>query len=123
MLRLFIRNSIIQDNKDCFKGVFKRCAKLFNYAYFSYFFSSSTVNLSLSLQDKQIVQQGYYTVRGTAQYLLTCYTRLQTQHRAVRRRHCVGGGAPVNFGRRRRRAAGPKKSAAGAARPAKNIFF
>src|SRR6218665_3154758 len=24
--------------------------------------------------------------------------------RAVRRRHCVGGGAPVNFGRRRRRA-------------------
>src|SRR6218665_2756220 len=36
--------------------------------------------------------------------------------RAVRRRHCVGGGAPVNFGRRRRRAAGPKKSAAAAAR-------
>ena len=32
--------------------------------------------------------------------------------RAVRRRHCVGGGASVNFGRRRRRAAGPKKSAA-----------
>jgi len=32
--------------------------------------------------------------------------------RAVRRRHCVGGGAPFNFGRRRRRAAGPKKSAA-----------
>jgi len=30
--------------------------------------------------------------------------------RAVRRRHCVGGVAPVNFGRRRR-AAGPKKSA------------
>jgi len=26
--------------------------------------------------------------------------------RAMRRRHCVGGGAPVNFGRRRR-AAGP----------------
>src|SRR6218665_3400899 len=26
--------------------------------------------------------------------------------RAVRRRHCVGGGAPVNFGRRRRRGAG-----------------
>src|SRR6218665_3320388 len=35
--------------------------------------------------------------------------------RAVRRRHCVGGGAPVNFGRRGRRAAGPKKSAAAAA--------
>src|SRR6218665_1323547 len=34
--------------------------------------------------------------------------------RAVRRRHCVGGGAPVNFGRRRR-AAGPQKSAAAAA--------
>jgi len=34
----------------------------------------------------------------------------------VRRRHCVGGGAPVNFGRRRRRAAGPKKSAAAARR-------
>src|SRR6218665_1590650 len=33
--------------------------------------------------------------------------------RAVRRRHCVGGGAPVNFGRRRRRAARPKKTAAG----------
>ena len=29
-------------------------------------------------------------------------------HRAVRRRHCVGGGAPVNFG--------PKKSAAAARR-------
>src|SRR6218665_533283 len=37
--------------------------------------------------------------------------------RAVRRRHCVGGGAPVNFGRRRRRAAGPKKSAAAGAAP------
>jgi len=32
----------------------------------------------------------------------------------VRRRHCVGGGAPVNFGRRRR--AGPKKSTVAAAR-------
>ena len=32
--------------------------------------------------------------------------------RAVRRRHCVGGGAPVNFGRRWRPATGPKKSAA-----------
>src|SRR6218665_2495129 len=31
--------------------------------------------------------------------------------RAVRRLHCVGGCAPVNFGRRRR-AAGPQKSAA-----------
>ena len=41
--------------------------------------------------------------------------------RAVRRRHCVGGGALVNFGRRRR-AAGPKKSAA-AARPGKTVFF
>src|SRR6218665_1166068 len=40
--------------------------------------------------------------------------------RAVRRRHCVGGGAPVNFGGRRRRAAGPKKSAAWTAQ---NIFF
>jgi len=30
--------------------------------------------------------------------------------RALRRRHCVGGGAPVNFGRRR--AADPKTSAA-----------
>ena len=28
--------------------------------------------------------------------------------RAVRRRHYVGGSAPVNFGRRRRHAAGPK---------------
>jgi len=26
--------------------------------------------------------------------------------RALRRRHCVGGGAPVNFGRRRRGAGG-----------------
>ena len=33
----------------------------------------------------------------------------------MRRRHFVGGGAPVNFGRRRRRAVGPKKSAAAAA--------
>ena len=33
--------------------------------------------------------------------------------RAVRRRHGVGGGAPVNFGRRR---AGPKRSAAAARR-------
>jgi len=29
-------------------------------------------------------------------------------HRAVRRRNCVGGAAPVNFGRRRR-VAGPRK--------------
>src|SRR6218665_3862944 len=36
--------------------------------------------------------------------------------RAVRRRHCVGGDAPVNFGRRRRRPpAGPKESTAAAA--------
>jgi len=32
----------------------------------------------------------------------------------VYRRHCVGGGAPVNFGRQRRCAASPKKSAAAA---------
>jgi len=36
--------------------------------------------------------------------------------RAVRRRHCVGGAAPVNFGRR-------KKIGGGAALAAKNIFF
>src|SRR6218665_3127117 len=45
--------------------------------------------------------------------------------RAGRRLHWVGGGAPVNFGRRRR-AAGPKKSAAarrGAELAAKNSFF
>jgi len=48
------------------------------------------------------------------------YKKLICSGRAVRRRHCVGGGgAPVNFGRRRRRAAGPKKSAAAA----KNSFF
>src|SRR6218665_2670118 len=35
------------------------------------------------------------------------------QSRAVRRRHGVGGGASVNFGRRQRRAAGPHKKAAG----------
>src|SRR6218665_2211841 len=40
------------------------------------------------------------------------------QSSAVRRRHCVGGSARVNFGRRQRRrgGAGPKKSAAFAAR-------
>src|SRR6218665_3918735 len=43
--------------------------------------------------------------------------------RAVRRRHYVGGGAPVNFGRRRRRAAGPKKSAAAARRGRPKHFF
>jgi len=37
----------------------------------------------------------------------------------VRRRYFVGGGAPVNFGRRRQRAAGLKKSAGLAA----NHFF
>src|SRR6218665_1085248 len=36
---------------------------------------------------------------------------LGLRSRAVRRRHGVRGGAPVNFGRRRRRAAGPKNSA------------
>src|SRR6218665_4169934 len=41
---------------------------------------------------------------------------LPALYRAVRRRHCVGGGAPVNFGRRRRRDAGPKKTADAAAR-------
>ena len=30
------------------------------------------------------------------------YVRLHVDNRAVRRRHSVGGGAPVNFGRRRR---------------------
>ena len=46
------------------------------------------------------------------------------QSSAVRRRHCVGGSAPVNFGRRRRGAAGPKKSAAFAVRlsRSKNVF-
>src|SRR6218665_1883624 len=39
-------------------------------------------------------------------------TGSRVQTRAVRRRHCVGGGAPVTFGGRRRRAAGPTKSAA-----------
>src|SRR6218665_3806468 len=44
--------------------------------------------------------------------------------RAERRRHCVGGGAPVNFSRRQRRAAGPNKSAAQAARRGRpNKFF
>src|SRR6218665_2362941 len=45
--------------------------------------------------------------------------------RAVRRRHCVGGGAPVNFGRRRR-APRPQKTAGGArggGGGAKKIFF
>src|SRR6218665_586513 len=37
-------------------------------------------------------------------------------YKAVCRRHCVGGGAPVNFGRRRRRAAGPKNGSGGGAR-------
>src|SRR6218665_4155048 len=41
---------------------------------------------------------------------------IEVLHRAVRRRHCAGGGARVNFGRRRRRPAGSKKSAAAAAR-------
>src|SRR6218665_246084 len=47
--------------------------------------------------------------------------------RAVRRRHCVGGGAPVNFGRRRRRGARRQKKAAGGGAAggwaAKNSFF
>ena len=34
-----------------------------------------------------------------------------TRHKAVRRLHSVGGGAPVNFCRRRRSAAGPKRAA------------
>src|SRR6218665_620494 len=34
-----------------------------------------------------------------------------TRHKAVRRLHSVGGGAPVNFCRPRRRAAGPKRAA------------
>ena len=46
---------------------------------------------------------------------------LDTGIRAVRRRHCVGGGAPVNFGRRRRR--GPKKSAAAARRGRPKTYF
>ena len=45
--------------------------------------------------------------------MYTCgHVDMDTGYRAVRRRHCVGGFAPVNFGRRRRGAAGPKKSAA-----------
>src|SRR6218665_2694896 len=38
------------------------------------------------------------------------YLPLASRPRAVRRRHCVGGGAPVNFGRRRRGAAWGTKS-------------
>src|SRR6218665_2706740 len=41
--------------------------------------------------------------------------------RAERRRHCVGGGAPVNFSRRRR-AAGPNKSAAARRGRKKTVF-
>src|SRR6218665_130605 len=48
--------------------------------------------------------------------------RLTLHTRPVRRRHCVGGGAPVNFGRRRR-ASGPKESTAAAARRRPNIFL
>src|SRR6218665_1069615 len=46
----------------------------------------------------------------------------QNQRLAVRRRHCVGCGAPLNFGRRRC-AAGPKKLAAATARRWSKIFF
>src|SRR6218665_1589743 len=49
--------------------------------------------------------------------------RLLVWNRAARRRHCVGGGAPVNFGRRRRRAAGPKKSAAARRGRPKHFFL
>src|SRR6218665_346629 len=52
--------------------------------------------------------------------LQKCLPDTRGYNRAVRRGHCVGGGAPVNFGRRRR-AAGPKKSAE--ARLLANIFF
>src|SRR6218665_2073130 len=58
---------------------------------------------------------------GEAYKSRTRVVALATSCRAVRRRHCVGGGAPVNFGRRRR-AAGPKKSAA-ARRGRPKIFF
>ena len=53
-----------------------------------------------------------YTLAG---YTGECLGLIALVGRAVRRRHCVGGCAPVNFGRRRR-AAGPKKSAAASAR-------
>jgi len=42
--------------------------------------------------------------------------RPKGETRAVRRRHCVGGGARIIFSEGRRRAAGPKKSAAFAAK-------
>src|SRR6218665_2982607 len=51
-------------------------------------------------------------------FLISCFEMSRHHSRAVRRRHCVGGGAPVNFGRRRRAgqfwpaAPFPKKSAA-----------
>jgi len=43
--------------------------------------------------------------------------------RDVSRRHCVGGGAPLNFGRRRLRAAGPKNRRGAAARRWRTKFF
>src|SRR6218665_1059135 len=52
-------------------------------------------------------------------FLISCFEMSRHHSRAVRRRHCVGGGAPVNFGRRRR--AGQFRSAAAARPPGKKI--
>src|SRR6218665_2908399 len=48
--------------------------------------------------------------------------RARVCSRAACQRHCVGGGAPVNFGRRRR-ATGPKKSAAARRGRPKRFFL
>ena len=60
-----------------------------------------------------------YVEEGTGLWL--DWTEPRT--RALRRRHCVVGGLPVNFGRRRRRAVGPKKLAAARAVKFSNFAY
>ena len=58
---------------------------------------------------------------GTAIPLSKCTAaRGMVPARAVRRRHCVGGGAPVNFGRRAQKV---DVGGGGAASAVKNFFF
>src|SRR6218665_3384020 len=74
-----------------------------------------------AFHDWGMVAQWY--VRCLASGRLQVRIPLQLLHwdRAVRRRHSVGGGAPVNFGRRG--AASPKKSAVAARRGRPKTFF
>ena len=66
-----------------------------------------TIILAMTLCNERQPNEMHGRIMGNKEFY-----QWRIHNRALRRHHCVGGGVPVNFGRRLRRAAGPKKLAA-----------